>query len=80
MALTKGFELDTLAKNNDPLLQFLFNGGVVRGQKLQRGKVLTFMDVIEERDEPGPNPNQATEEEIIRTYETVYLFSFLVPK
>ena len=36
--------------------------------------------MIEDREDPGANPNQPTEEEIIRTYETVYLFSFLVPK
>lgn len=46
LALTKGYELDTLlSKGKDSVLQVLFAGGVIRGKKLQRGSVYVFDDV-----------------------------------
>ena len=56
-ALTKGYELDDLlSKAKDKVLQVLFSGGVIRGKKLQRGSVLTFLDVH------GKQMNSAAEE------------------
>ncbi len=73
-ALTKGFELDRLLHENQECLEFLFNGGVIRGSKLQRGKVLIFNEANCEKVDKVDNPNTPSEEEIMRTYETVYLF------
>lgn len=81
-ALTKGFELDTLLnKAADPLLSFIFNGGVVRGTRLQRGKVLVFDQASSEQEnnDRNDNPNTPDTEQVIKTFETVYLFQWLVP-
>ena len=46
MALTRGYELDSLfQKYKDKILHFFFAGGVVKGKKLKRGKVLIFDEV-----------------------------------
>ena len=82
-ALSRGFELDTLLnKSEDSLLSFIFNGGVVRGTRLQRGKVLLFDQASSEQkeDESIDNPNAPETERIISTFETVYLFQFWVPE
>ena len=81
-ALTKGFELDTLLnKSGDPLLSFIFNGGVVRGTRLQRGKVLVFDQASSEQEnnDRNENPNTPDTERVIKSFETVYLFQWLVP-
>lgn len=45
MALTRGYELDTLLqKYKDKILHFFFAGGVIKGKKLKRGKVLAFKE------------------------------------
>ncbi len=36
--------------------------------------------MLDDKEDPRENPNEPNEQEIRRTYETVYLFSFLVPK
>lgn len=82
-ALSRGFELDTLLnKSGDSLLSFIFNGGVVRGTRLQRGKVLIFDQASseQENEENSDNPNTPDTERVIKTFETVYLFQFLVPE
>lgn len=81
-ALTKGFELDTLLnKSGDPLLSFIFNGGVVRGTRLQRGKVLVFDQASSEQEnnDRNENPNTPDTERVLKSFETVYLFQWLVP-
>ena len=52
----------------------MFKGGVIRGQKLQKGKILVFSDTYAEKEGDGDNPNTPSSEQIISTYETVYLF------
>jgi hypothetical protein len=82
-ALSRGFELDTLLnKSGDSLLSFIFNGGVVRGTRLQRGKVLIFDQASseQENEENADNPNTPDTETVIKTFETVYLFQFMVPE
>lgn len=82
-ALSRGFELDTLLnKSEDSLLSFIFNGGVVRGIRLQRGKVLLFDQASSDQEDAKQeeNPNTPDTERMIKTYETVYLFRFLVPE
>lgn len=81
-ALTRGFELDTLLnKSGDSVLSFIFNGGVVRGTRLQRGRVLIFDHASSEHknDEQNDNPNTPETERVIKTFETVYLFQWMVP-
>lgn len=81
-ALSRGFELDTLLnKSGDWVLSFIFNGGVVRGTRLQRGKVLVFDHASseQENEEVNDNPNTPETERVIKTFETVYLFQWLVP-
>ena len=81
-ALSRGFELDTLLnKSGDALVSFIFNGGVVRGTRLQRGKVLLFDQASSEQEEKESheNPNTPETESMLKTFETVYLFQFLVP-
>jgi hypothetical protein len=84
MALTKGYELDALlSQAGDSVLTVLFNGGVIRGKKLQRGSVYVFDDVLNQMEDPnqnGDNPNTPSTDKIIKTYETVYLFKFLLPE
>lgn len=85
MALTKGYELDgLLAKGKDAVLQVFFAGGVIRGKKLQRGSVFVFDDVIDKKlSDLGigqDNPNAPSAEQILKTYETVYLFKWLFPQ
>jgi hypothetical protein len=82
-ALSRGFELDTLLnKSEDSLLSFIFNGGVVRGIRLQRGKVLLFDQASSDQEEntTRENPNRPDTEQLLKTYETIYLFRFLVPE
>ena len=46
-ALTKGYALDSvLNSGGDTMLSFMFNGGVVKGAKLQKGKVLVFTEAL----------------------------------
>lgn len=52
---------------------------MVRGQKLQRGKTLVFADTYATKEGEEDNPNTPSEDKIIRTYETVYLFQWLIP-
>lgn len=84
MALTKGYELDgLLSKAKDFVLQVFFAGGVIRGKKLQRGSVYVFDDIIDNKmqDTNTPdNPNAPTAEQILKAYETVYLFKWLFPQ
>lgn len=82
-ALGQGFNLDGLLhQSKDHILRFLFGGGAIREKKLKKGSVLSFSDTFstsEEKDS-DENPNQPSPEEIVRTFETVYLFEFFVPK
>ena len=56
LALTKGYELDTLlSQAQDSVLSVLFNGGVIRGKKLQRGSVYVFDDVVNQLEDPAEN-------------------------
>jgi hypothetical protein len=76
-AFTKGFELDRILNfSKDPLLEFLFNGGVIKGKRLKKGNVLIFSDVAQQKEdkEKRENPNTPSTEEIMRMYETVYIF------
>lgn len=77
-AVTKGYELDTfLSKGKDSVLNVLFSGGVIRGKKLQRGSVYLFSDVNEtETKEKSDAPSH---EQLIKTYDTVYLLKWLCP-
>ena len=82
-ALSRGFELDSLLnKAGDSLLSFIFNGGVIRGTKFQKGKVLVFAHASSEKenDDTNENPNEPDSERIIKTFETVYLFQWLIPE
>lgn len=82
-ALSRGFQLDTLLnKSGDSLLSFIFNGGVIRGMRLQRGKVLIFDQASSEQEELEviDNPNTPDAERVIKQFETVYLFQWLVPE
>jgi len=46
LTLAKGNELEMiLSKAKDDVMRVLFSGGVIRGKKLQRGSVYTFVDV-----------------------------------
>ena len=76
LALTKGFELDSLiSQAQDPLLQVLFSGGVIRGKKLQRGSVLVFENAQTSQEEHlKVNPNAPFAETT-----TVYLLEWLFP-
>ena len=81
-ALSRGFELDSLLnKAGDSLLSFIFNGGVIRGTKFQKGRVLVFDHASSEKenDENTENPNEPDTERVIKTFETVYLFQWLIP-
>jgi len=68
LALTKGYELDTLlAKGKDHVMQVFFSGGVIRGKKLQRGSVYVFDDVANQKtslqkDQGKENPNAPSAE------------------
>lgn len=82
-ALSRGFELDSLLnKAGDALLSFLFNGGVIKGTKFQKGRVLVFDHGSSEKEDDGnnENPNEPDSERVIKTFETVYLFQWLVPE
>lgn len=81
-ALSRGFELDSLLnKAGDPLLSFIFNGGVIRGTKFQKGRVLVFDHASSEKenDDNTENPNEPDTERVVKTFETVYLFNWLIP-
>lgn len=83
MSLTRGFELDSLLnKSKGTLLEFFFTGGVIRGTKIQRGTILIFPEVHSQKSdrEKKENPNSPSSEEVVRTYETVYIFQFLIPR
>ena len=80
-ALSRGFELDSLLnKAGDPLLSFIFNGGVIRGTKFQKGRVLVFDHASsqKENDDNSENPNEPDTERVVKTFETVYLFNWLI--
>jgi hypothetical protein len=82
-ALSRGFQLDILLnKSGDSLLSFIFNGGVIREMRLQRGKVLIFDQASLEKEEAEviDNPNTPDTERVIKQFETVYLFQWLVPE
>ena len=88
MAISKGYELDSLlAKAKDSVLQVFFAGGVVRGKKLQRSNVLMFDEMLDSKRTEGTgfqtvkdNPNTPSAEQIIKAYQTVYLFKWLFPE
>jgi len=83
MSLTWGFELDSLLnKTKGTLLEFFFTGGVIWGTKIQRGTILIFPEVDSQKSdrEKKENPNSPSSEEVVRTYETVYIFQFLIPR
>ncbi len=42
--------------------------------------MLVFSDTYAEKEGDGDNPNTPSSEKVISTYETVYLFQWLVPK
>ena len=83
-ALAQGFNLDGLLNSSkDHILRFLFGGGAIREKKLKKGSVLSFSDAFsssEEEKDSDENPNQPSTDEIVRTFETVYLFQFFMPK
>lgn len=57
----------------------LFAGGVIRGKKLQRGSVLTFLDVQGKQRTSRDNPQaHMSQEELSELYQSVYLFKWLV--
>jgi hypothetical protein len=42
-----------------------------------------FEDVVNQLEDPnenGDNPNTPSTDKVVRTYETVYLFKFLLPE
>jgi hypothetical protein len=81
-ALSRGFELDSLLnKAGDSLLSFIFNGGVIRGTKFQKGRVLVFDHASSQKDndDSNENPNEPDTERVVKTFETVYLFNWLIP-
>lgn len=88
--LTKGYALDEyLQQAKDSGLNVLFSGGVVKNKKLQRGNIYIFEDVIDQqkmlkkkqsKHAPTENPNEPTTEQIIKTYESVYLLKWLFPE
>lgn len=86
MALTKGYELDgLLSKGKDEVLDILFGGGVIRGKKLSRGSVYIFEDALNQKKEgqentTKENPNAPSAQQILKAYETVYLFQWLFPE
>jgi hypothetical protein len=89
MAISKGYELDSLlAKAKDSVLQVFFAGGVVRSKKLQRSNVLKFDEQgTDTRRSDGlgldtykDNPNTPSAEQILKAYQTVYLFKWLFPE
>ena len=79
LALTKGFELDTLLHNiKDTLLTILFSGGIIRHKKLQKGPIITFNEIIPSNMLMSSPTNQKTS--LQRAYETVYLLQLWIPK
>ncbi len=76
LAITKGYELDTLIHSaKDPLLHILFSGGVIRHKKLQRGSVLLFGDMVSAA--PSDEPKLTG---IKKARETVYLLQWWLPQ
>lgn len=89
MAISKGYELDSLlAKAKDSVLQVFFAGGVIRGKKLQRSSVLMFDEKITDTkkhegkglETVKDNPNTPSAQQILKAYQTVYLFKWLFPE
>ena len=89
MAISKGYELDSLlAKAKDSVLQVFFAGGVIRGKKLQRSSVLMFDENITDTkkyegkglETVKDNPNTPSAQQILKAYQTVYLFKWLFPE
>ncbi len=80
LAITKGYELDTLLHTaGDPLLHILFSGGVIRHKKLQRGSVLLFSDIVSTKPtEEAPASGRLTR--IKKACETVYLLQWWLPQ
>lgn len=87
-AISKGYELDSLLfKAKDSVLQVFFAGGVIRGKKLQRSNVLMFDEINDQKTLQGKsfevvkdNPNTPSAEQIVKAYQTVYLFKWLFPE
>lgn len=85
LAITKGYELDTLLHTaKDPLLQILFSGGVIRHKKLQRGPVLVFSDIISNnltmQTEGGGSASGRGISTLKKVCETVYLLQLWLPQ
>ena len=89
--LTKGYALDEyLQLAQDPGLNVLFSGGVIKNKKLQRGNVFEFEDMLgksglkrpkqdkghaSKRDGAEPSPQQ-----IVEAHQTIYLLKWLFPE
>lgn len=87
MALTKGYELDNLLQTGkDSILKVLYSGGVIRKRKLQRGQVINFNEIISNdvsKDLKKPQlvtPQSPDTKDLLKTYESVYLFKWLFPE
>lgn len=85
LAITKGYELDTLLHTaNDPLLHILFSGGVIRHKKLQRGTVLVFSDIISNnltmQSEGSGSGSGRGINTLKKVCETVYLLQLWLPQ
>lgn len=76
LAMTKGYELDALLHAaKDPLLHFLFSGGVVQHKKLQCGPVLLFTDVVSAF--PKEDNDSGT---LKKACKTVFLLQWWLPQ
>lgn len=64
----------------------LYSGGVIRKKKLQRGQVINFNEIISNdvskdlKTPPIVTPTSTDAKDLLKTYESVYLFKWLFPE